>query len=548
MKRFWIIATFIIGVTICIYIPSLNNDFVNWDDLVYVTENDHIRTLNLQSLTWMLTTFRASNWHPLTWLSHSLDINFFGLNPTGHHLTSIILHALNAFLVFLLSSSLISRAQTTSTDFVRHKISPEVVFASGITALLFGIHPLHVESVAWVAERKDILCAFFFLLSLLSYLKYSFHAPSKIRFFYYGLAILLFMLALMSKPMAVSLPFILLLIDIYPLKRLQKSLTSSLFILLEKIPFFLLSIASSILTIIAQNRGGSIHTLEQVNLDARLLNAIWALLFYLKKTIFPFKLIPFYPFVVQSTSVYLLSGTIILGLTIFCIWMVKRKHYLFLIIWIYYGVTLLPVLGIIQVGGQGAADRYTYLPSIAPFLLMGIGSAWIWYKLSMIVTKNITYTLKIAFIFTPFLFLSNLTINQIEVWKNSETLWKYVITVSPTPVPVSYNNLGIFYARKGDYAKAIVEYKMALTVKPDYVEAYNNLGIVYARKNLYGKAILEYKKAITIKPDYAKAYNNMAVAYFYTHNYRLAVKYCDKAIQLGYTVHPEFLKLLSPHR
>jgi tetratricopeptide (TPR) repeat protein len=356
------------------------------------------------------------------------------------------------------------------------------------------------------------------------------------------------MLALMSKPMAVSLPFILLLIDIYPLKRLHRSFSSNLTIFFEKTPFFVLSIASSTITIIAQNRGGSIHTLEQVNLGARLLNAIWALSFYLEKILLPFKLIPFYPFIALSTSIYLMSGIILLAVTLFCIWMAKRRHYFFLTIWCYYGITLLPVLGIIQVGGQGAADRYTYLPSIGPFLLIGIGLTWFWYKITLVDTKKISSFLKIFCLSALFLILSHLTINQIEVWENSETLWKYVITASPTPIPVAYNNLGFFYARKGDYPKAVIEYNKALAVDSDYAEAYNNLGIVYARKSMYRKAIPKYLKAISIKPNYAKSYNNLAVAYFYTHNYRLAVKYCDKAIQLGYRVHPEFLKLLSPYR
>jgi tetratricopeptide (TPR) repeat protein len=449
--------------------------------------------------------------------------------------------------VFLLAALLLSRA-TASTDPPKHKVPPEAVLASGITALLFGIHPLHVESVAWVAERKDLLCGFFFLLSLLSYLNYCSSGIRKTHYFYYGLTILLFMLALMSKPMAVSLPLILLLLDMYPLKRLGKSLTSNLFIFLEKIPFFVLSIASSTLTIIAQHRGGSIHTLEQVTLGARLLNALWALLFYLKKIIFPFKLIPFYPFAVHPTSTYLLSGALIVAIILLSIWMVKRRHYFFLSLWLYYGITLFPVLGILQVGGQGAADRYTYLPGIGPFLLMGIGLAWIWYKISMIGIKMITTSLKIVIPAFMLFTLSSLTIRQIEVWKNSEILWKYVIATSSTLIPVAYNNLGIFYARTGDYPQAISEYKKAIKVSPYYAEAHNNLGIVYARENRYRKAISEYKKAIALKPNYAKAYNNLAVAHYHTHNYRVAVQYCDKALELGYGVHPEFLKLLLPYR
>lgn len=548
MKRLWIVASFVIGITFCVYTPSLNNDFVNWDDLVYVTENNNIRSVDLNSIIWMFTSFRASNWHPLTWFSHSLDISLFGLNPARHHLTSIILHTLNTLWVFLLSVLLILRVKTTSTDYTKRKLSSETVLAGGITALLFGIHPLHVESVAWAAERKDILYGFFFLLSLLSYLRYTSPLIRKSRFFYYLAAIFLFIFALMSKPMAVSLPFILVFLDIFPLKRLQRSFTSKLPVLLEKIPFFLLSAASSTITLIAQDRGGSIHTLEQVNPGLRLLNATWALPFYLKKIFLPFKLIPFYPFTVFSNTAYLLSGIVLFFITLFCLWMAKRRQYLFLIIWLCYLVTLLPVLGIIQVGGQGAADRYAYLPSIGPFLLTGTGIMWIWYKTSMKNKKYFAGYMKVILLSSLFLTLSYLTITQIKVWRNSETLWKYVINVSPTPVPVAYNNLGIYYARREEYAKAVPQYNKAISVKPDYAEAHNNLGIVYARQSIYSKAIPEYIKAINLKGNYAKAYNNLAVAYYYTKKYSLSVTYCDKAVQLGYRVHPEFLKLLSPYR
>ena len=257
------------------------------------------------------------------------------------------------------------------------------LLAAGATAVLFGLHPIHVESVVWISERKDLLCALFYLLTISSYLTYTASSSERNRWFWLIVCFVLFILALMSKPMAVTLPLTLLLLDIYPVKRITfhpLSTVQNLFPLLEKIPFLMLSIASTIITIMAQDAGGAVRSLDTFPLDARLLNATRALVFYLQKILFPLKLVPFYPFPTNLHWLeveYFLSGMFVVAITAVCLWMLRQGKLFSFIAWSYYVITLLPVLGIIQIGGQAAADRYTYLPSLGIFILMGVGIAWI---------------------------------------------------------------------------------------------------------------------------------------------------------------------------
>ena len=514
----WMGAIFILLLTLLVYMPALKNDFV-WDDYQYVYENNGIRSLNPQSLYWMLTSFHAANWHPLTWLSHSIDYALWGLDPLGHRLTNIIMHGLNTLLVFLLVIQLMMKGKKVngrpSPSKMPRSITPQALIVAGITALLFGLHPLHVESVAWVAERKDLLCAFFVLLSIISYLAYTSSITKRYRWIWFTVCLLLFILALMSKPMAVTLPVILLLLDIYPLNRLVHTPFRNLSIIWEKIPFFILSIVSSIITIIAQHDWGIIGSLEQYHLNSRLLNALRSLVFYLEKMIVPSKLVPFYPFpsYIHWLDVpYLVSGVLVLAITGGCLWMAKSGRYLFLITWSYYVITLLPVIGIIQVGVQAAADRYTYLPSLSIFLLIGIGALCVFERVALIKHKSMLGGLVLLFI-CIFMFLGQLTVKQIRIWRNPEILWSYVINVFPGRVPLAHNNLGFVYEKKGGLDEAISQYKQALAIDPRHLDAYYNLGRAYTKKGMLNEAVSEYKRALVIKPHYAKAHNNLGNIY-----------------------------------
>ena len=542
-RSFYLTGTGTIAIfllTLIFYTPALKNDFINWDDPTYVYENSNIQCLNSQSLYWMLTSLYEANWHPLTWLSHAIDYALWGLNPLGHHLTNIIIHGLNTLLIFLLVLQLMMKGKEAHRmpllSKVPSSISRQALIVAGVASLLFGLHPLHVESVAWVSERKDLLCAFFFLLSILSYLSYTSSVVKRHRWTWFTTCLLSFILALMSKPMAVTLPLILLLLDIYPLNRLVSSSSKNISVLLEKIPFISFSIASSITTIIAQHSGGALATLERLPLADRLLNALRSLVFYLEKMSVPSKLVPFYPFpphIHWLDLEYVISGILVLTITCSCLWMAKRKRYLFFTIWLYYVVTLLPVLGIIQVGTQAAADRYTYLPSLSIFLVVGIGVLWIFQRVALTGYKVLLRWFLLALICIIMFLLGQLTIKQIRVWRNSEILWSSVINTFPGRVPVAHNNLGLFYYGKGRFNEAIKEYRKALIINPNHPLAHYNLGISYGKAGRLDEAITEYKRALTINPHLAKAYINLGLVYVKEGRLDEAITNYKKAIVIN---------------
>lgn len=322
-----IVPLCILLITFVIYIPSLKNGFVNFDDYLYVYENPNIQKIDLKFFKWIFTAEANTTWHPLTLLSIAVDYSIWGLNPFGYHLINVVFHAINTVLVFLLFIRL-------ST--VRGEIS---IIPAAIASLLFGIHPLHVESVAWISERKDVLCAFFYLLSIFIYLKYI--STKRKKFFYYTLCLFFFILALMSKPMAVTLPVVILILDFYPLERLNK-MKDALPLLIEKIPFLILSLILSIITINFHQTDRVLKTLEQYPLIPRILVALSAYIFYLIKMVFPYNLAPFYPLPAQTdifTLTYLISGFTLAALTVFSI-LAYKKNKVYLAVWGYYLVSI----------------------------------------------------------------------------------------------------------------------------------------------------------------------------------------------------------------
>jgi tetratricopeptide (TPR) repeat protein len=336
------------------------------------------------------------------------------------------------------------------------------------------------------------------------------------RWIWFTGCLFLFLFALMSKPMAVTLPVLLLIFDYYPLKRIKLSLRESFYILLEKIPFFILSIIDSIITILVQRNAGSLKSLEQFHLGSRLLNAIRALIFYLEKTIIPIKLVPYYPFAGNSDwsdARYLLSGILILILTGFCLWMAKKGKDVCLAAWLFYVVALIPMLGIIQVGDQAAADRYTYLSNMSIFLLVGIGTVWIFEKISL---TNYKKTLGGMFSFgiaVVFLLLATMTINQIKIWRTPESLWQYVTNKYPTSVSFAHYNLGIALFDQGKIDEAISSYKRTLTINPQHEKAYFSLGYSYLKKGMLDESIPEFKRSLTLNPNYAEAHYALGSVY-----------------------------------
>jgi protein O-mannosyl-transferase len=530
--------------TILIYVPSLGNKFVTWDDNQYIYNNLHIRSLDAGFFKWAFFDFHASNWHPLTWISHAVDYRLWELDPFGHHLTSVLLHGLNTFLVVRLISILLESAGQLKKNIINSKTilsDKGKLLASGLTGLLFGIHPLHVESVAWVSERKDVLYSFFYLIGIMTYVQYA-KKPSDERPFSsvfsnrsYLSTMLLFSFSLMSKPMAVTLPVVLLILDYYPLGRFEMPGRWK-FVFAEKFPFFMLSFLSSALSLKAQDKAAA--TFDTVPFSSRILVGFKSLILYIYKMVLPLNLSPFYPYPQTGYAASLLSFEyffplfIIIAVTVICI-SISRKQGLWLASWGYYLSTIFPVLGFIQVGGQAMADRYTYLSSLGPFVLCGLGITWLldgarktgWIKISALT----------LFFFLSASTMSLLTLKQIQIWKNGETLWNRVIGIFPD-VPKAYINRGSYYIETFQYEKAIDDFTLGMRlteVTSDHFLLYTNRGFAYAKLGKLENAIKDTSEAIRLYPGNWNTYSSRGQVYFLFGKYEDALKDYTEAIRLN---------------
>jgi tetratricopeptide (TPR) repeat protein len=505
-----------------VYCPALRNGFVGWDDDIYVYQSPLLRNPTLTSLLGTFSSFHASgNWHPLTELSHAADYALWGLRPLGHHLTSILLHGLNAGLVVALACALAgARARSAAR-------SARVVVAGIAAGLFWGLHPLRVESAAWVSERKDLLCAAFYLAGLLCYLRYAvgvgetngeISASLKTRNYLGALAC--FLLALLSKPMAVSFPWVLLVLDAYPLRRIERARIWGL--LAEKLPFFALAAASAIVTWKAQRAGGSFRAMHGVPLATKVLVAVRSTVGYLGKTLWPSELLPLYsyPQNVSWTSWRFVAPVVTLALLVAgCVWLARRSRavpsalacYLF---------ALLPVIGIVQVGPQAMADRYTYLPAVALSLLVGAGFAALWEKAGSMASRWQANVLVLVMASVPGV-LSWLSIRQMAVWHDSETLWSQVIRHEPWSTE-AHNNRASYYYDQGDYQNALADYDAALSYAPPVGTEhatkrrsayFNDRAITYVQLGRLTEAVADASEAIRLRPDAADYYQNRSNMY-----------------------------------
>jgi len=510
-------------------------DFTNYDDPAYITENDHIQNgLTMAGIRWAFTTDYAENWHPLTWLSHMLDVQLFGLRPRWHHLTNLLFHLANTLLLF----------------FVLNRMT-NALWKSAFVAALFALHPLHVESVAWVAERKDVLSAFFWMLTLGAY-GYYVERPKVQR---YLLVVVFFVLGLMSKPMLVTLPFVLLLLDYWPLRRLEQ--TTSVEQkgksgkkrpaghdmkadkpadyqpqwavirprLWEKIPLIALAALSSIVTFLVQQKGGAVASFEAIPVGVRIANAVVSYVAYIGQMIWPHDLAVLYPHPVLLPPWQVFGSAILLiAVTITAIWHARRNPHM-AVGWLWYAGTLVPVIGIVQVGLQARADRYTYLPQIGLFIM----AAWGVSDLS----KNWRHRKEVLFAASSviLLCLCIVTRTQVRYWQNSITLFGHALQVTENNYTAYYNR-GTALAKRGDYQQAIGDYDKVIEINPTYKEAYNNRGNAYASLGNYRQAIENYDKALEINPKHITAYNNRGNAYLLLGNNRQAIGNYDKALKI----------------
>ena len=524
-NRYLLILAVTAGVAaFSLYLPSLQNGFVNWDDDAYIYRNPFIHPLDTRFFRWAFFDFYDANYHPLTWISHALDYAVWGLNPVGHHLTNNIIHAANTFVVVLLVARLMGAVYDSSTS-ATTGASRFTLIAAATTGLLFGVHPLHVESVAWVAERKDLLCALFFLLGILSYSKYvSLTNPPSPLFLkgggrgifiinkYYLFTLFFFILALLSKPMAVTLPAVLLLLDWYPFGRMSspKALRAAC---VEKLPFFALSLAASVVAVLAQRSGDAIISTKAAPLPARLAVAAGGVFSYIRDMLLPLDLVPFYPYPEQvslASPKYLFFLLFFIAVSAACL-VLRKKQKVWLAAWSYYLITLLPVIGIVQVGFQSRADRYTYLPSLGPFLIIGLGAAWVYEKS----TEKESGILRAVAAVTGagvIVLMSYATVKQTGIWKNSLVLWNYVIETKAEKSAVAYYHRGIAYYDLKLFDPAIKDYNRAIRMKSDYYQAYNNRAVAYEETGQLDLAIRDYDQSVSLEPQ-CKVLANRGILY-----------------------------------
>jgi len=472
------IYLFLLLAALAAYAQVFQHDFVNYDDPDYVTENAHVRAgLTWEGVRWAFTSGDDANWLPLTRLSHMLDAQLFGLNSGLHHLTNVLLHALSTLLLF----AVLRRATGA-------------IWRSAFVAFLFALHPLHVESVAWIAERKDVLSAFFWFLTLWAYVRYV-EKPVPGRYWFVLAA---FTLGAMSKPMIVTLPFVLLLLDVWPLRRTPPVRV------LEKVPLFAISVASSLVTYFVQQRGGAVIPLDSLPLTARISNALVSYFVYLWQTIWPVRLAAFYPLADIPAWQVAAAAMALLGVSFLAVRLLRSYPYV-AVGWFWYLGTLAPVIGLIQVGTQSRADRYTYLPLVGMFIAIAWGVAGVserWPRAKPAVLSLSAMACAACFVLTVF---------QTHHWKNSEALFEHAIEVTSGNY-VAYNGLGLALRRQGRLEDAAPNYEQALRIRPYFPDAHTNLGEVLLLTGHPADAIPHLLTALRIKPDSPEAHVNLGAA------------------------------------
>jgi len=498
----WMLATLLGLATLVLYWPATHNAFINFDDSFYVSGNPHVQAgLTWESTKWAFSHPVSGNWHPVTMLSHMLDCQVFGMQPWGHHLTSLWLHALNTVLVFALLRRLTG-----------------ALWRSAAVAAVFAGHPLHVESVAWVAERKDVLSACFGFLALLLYVRYAHQpqpgnegpaadrrtgTPACYRSLSYWLAWLCFALGLMCKPMLVTWPFVLVLLDYWPLERFQPGRGWRL--VLEKVPFVALATAASMVALAMQQQEGAVRGLESLPLEMRAGNVLVSYCRYLGKMLWPADLAVFYPHPGNwPLRLELLAGVFLACLSTI-VWVKRRRHPFLLVGWLWFIGTLVPVIGWVQVGIQSMADRYTYIPSVGLLVLI----VWGAYELSR-AWPHQSVLLGLAGSSAILLCLA-LTRQQIGYWKDSETLFRHALAVSDDNC-TARNSLGNALLDQGRTEAAIDQFQAGLRLDPNYPPALDSLGNALAKQGETDAAINQYQQALRLNPDYAEAHNNLGNA------------------------------------
>jgi tetratricopeptide (TPR) repeat protein len=555
-KKIPIILLLLTAVTLLAFWQVNHCEFIDYDDDVYITANSHVQNgITIEGIRWAFTTSHANFWHPLTWISHMLDVQLYGSSPRGHHLTSLLLHIANTLMLFL----------------VFHRMT-KTLWQSAFVAALFALHPLHVESVAWVADRKDVLSTAFWMLTMGAYLLYV-ERPGLLK---YLAVVLFFALGLMAKPMLVTLPFVLLLLDFWPLHRFEqkkpapdirpevkepaseekqkgkskkkhavKDTVKTLQLatktaqtaevsfpwerirplLWEKIPLFALTVLASIAAFIAQQKGGAVGSIEAFPLSARVSNALVSYILYIAKMIWPGNLALVYPHP-GVWPLWQVLGAVFIFITVTFLAIRWAKRFPFLPVgWLWYVGTLVPVIGLVQVGSHGRADRYTYVPLIGLFIIAAWGIPELLKRWRF--RKKVLVALSASILAGLFM----VTRTQVGYWQNSITLFDHTLNVTDHNGLI-HNNRGAVYSGLGYPARAIEDFNRAIEIYPNDAAAYNNRGIAYGKLGNRSQAISDFNRAIEIDPNYAAAYNNRGNAYGNLGDHAEAISDFNRAIEI----------------
>jgi Putative Zn-dependent protease, contains TPR repeats len=481
----FVICAALIAITWAVFGQTVGHGFVNFDDPVYVSENDHVRAgLNWQGVAWAFTHIHSHNWHPLTTMSHMLDCQLFSLKPGAHHFVNVLLHSATAVLLFLLLDQMSPSSPRDESVRLQDRIGP--IWSSAFVAVIFAIHPLHVESVAWISERKDVLSGLFFVLTLLAYLYYT-RKPNISR---YVAILILFACGLMAKPMLVTLPVILLLLDYWPLERFSRSNAARL--LIEKIPLGILSIASAAATLVVQNEGGGLVRLEVLPFTWRITNALAAYLVYIWQMIWPANLAVAYHHP-GKLPVWQVAGAaaLLIAITLGVFALRKRNPYL-IVGWGWYLIMLLPVIGLVQVGGQAHADRYTYLPQI------GLYIAVTWAIVDLARFRRYPAAILGAAAAIIMSALAVRAADQVSYWHDSERLWRHALAVT-TENDVAHLGLGQLLLDQKRLDDAITELQIVVARHPNDVDARLKLANALSeKKGRMNDAIAQYEAAAKV--------------------------------------------------
>ena len=524
---YWVLLVCVVLalVNFGLYWSVADYEFVKYDDDTYITDNRIVqRGLSFEGVKWAFTTGRASNWHPVTWLSHMLDCQVFGLKSGGHHLVNVFFHTANTLLLF----------------FILYRMTG-ALWASAFVAALFAMHPLHVESVAWVSERKDVLSTFFWLLVMWAYAGYV-KRPKVIK---YGLVVLFFAFSLMSKPMMVTGPFVLLLLDFWPLERVRfgklvdsgsgPGQKSAVYLVIEKLPLFLCSVVSSVVTFLAQRAGGAVPTMESLGMRSRLGNAVVSYAGYVGKMFWPSRLAVLYPHPAGGLSMVNVAvcGAGLLLVTAVFVWVGLRRRYV-LFGWLWYVGTLVPVIGVVQVGVQSMADRYTYVPYIGLFIIIA------WSVREVVLRRpglKFVTAVSAAVVLSA---LSVFTAMQIKYWQNSSILFERTIEVTEDNW-LMCNNYANILKESGEYEKAVEHFRAALEVRPNNAEVHNNLAGALGKLGRTEEEIKHYRRALELKPDFAVAHYNLATVFLLRGRMDEAIASYRKAVEFQ----PDYVEAIS---